>query len=217
VLIMLSLSLVTFYALACSGKLEYELGAYQEGNSAAAPSRPAVDAWPATAEPMPRPPSSTPAVPWDAAPASSSWDAGVASASTDGPTTPATTTGTPPPTMGGTPPATTSACPDGVDALSLLATKCGDCHGEKDRAKGLDLASPGLAARTVGVKSTCNGKLLLDPMAATPAGQLLDKLRGPVPGCGAQMPYAQPPLSEQERACVLEWADKAIARTRSGS
>jgi hypothetical protein len=206
-LVLFGAGLGATYALACSGKLEYELSAYQQGNPNAnarantTPPRQVVDAWAAPAATDPTPPRSPPAtpVPWDAAPVA--WDAGATTPTTSGPA----------------PTPMQSACPDGVGALGLLATRCGDCHGQKDRAKGLDLVTPGVAARLVGVKSTCGGKLLLDGMSAVPAGQLLDKVRGPVAGCGAQMPYGMPALSEAEKACLVEWAGQAIARVRGGS
>jgi hypothetical protein len=173
------LATITGTLLACSGHLEYDLGAYQAGATGAPPRM----------EPAP-PPATTPIPAMTTPPAA-----------------------TPPPAM--TPPPA-SACPEGVDALVLLAEKCGQCHGEKDRAKGLDLVTPGVAARVVGVKSACGDKLLLDGSGPTAAGQLLDKLRGPVAGCGAQMPYGTPPLSMQERDCIAEWADQAIARLKGG-
>jgi hypothetical protein len=124
---------------------------------------------------------------------------------------------TPPATMPTPPAPVASPCPEGTDALALLAARCGDCHGATDRAKGLDLASPGVAARLVGVKSTCGGKPLLDPAGPGTTGLLLEKLQGPVAGCGQQMPYGMPPLPAAERACLIEWAERAIARVRGGS
>jgi hypothetical protein len=111
-----------------------------------------------------------------------------------------------------------SACPAGVDALGLLAQRCGGCHGARTPSKNLDLVTPGLADRLVGIKSTCPNKLLLDaplPGATTvgpPTGHLLDKMVGPVPGCGAQMPYGTPALTPSELDCINEWAARAIAR-----
>jgi len=181
-------------ALSCSGQLEYEPGAYRMAN----PGTPAPAAEmpaPSTAVPPPSMPAPTMAAP--------------------PPSMPAPPPSMPPPAPTSTPPV--SACPEGVDALALFTSRCGDCHDPQDRAKGLDLVSPGVAARLVGVKSTCNDKLLLDGSGATAAGHLLDKLRGPVAGCGQQMPYGMKALTPQELACVVEWSERAIARTRSGS
>jgi hypothetical protein len=109
-----------------------------------------------------------------------------------------------------------SVCPPGVDALGLLGKRCGSCHGDRQPAKGLDLVTPGLAGRLVGIKSTCPNRALLDaaPVGTMPepTGHFLDKLNGPVSGCGAQMPYGTPALSPSEYDCIVEWAAKAVAR-----
>jgi hypothetical protein len=181
--------LALLYFLACSGKLEYDVAAFQAGSAGATPRPP-------TTEPPPSTPPATTPPPAMPPPA----------------TMPPATT--PPATE--PPPMMVSPCPEGTDALALLVARCGDCHDAQDRAKGLDLVTPGVAARLVGVKSACGDKLLLDPSGPTAAGQLLDKLRGPVANCGAQMPYGMPPLTAQEKACVAAWADQAIARTKGG-
>jgi hypothetical protein len=111
-----------------------------------------------------------------------------------------------------------AACPAGVDAIGLIAKRCGGCHGDRAPSKGLDLVTPGLADRLVGIKSTCPNKQLLDaPAAGTtavgePTGHFLDKLEGPVTGCGAQMPYGTPALTPSEFDCIVEWAARAVAR-----
>ena len=87
----------------------------------------------------------------------------------------------------------------------IFAPSCGTngCHGATAPQQGLDLSSPGVATRVVGVRAkTCSGTLA-DP--ENPAGSLLyTKLLSP-PMCGAQMPLAQPPLSNADTACVLGW------------
>jgi hypothetical protein len=108
-------------------------------------------------------------------------------------------------------PAKPSACPPGVEPLALLVAKCGNCHGEKMPAKNLDLVTAGVGARLVNVKSTCQDKPLLGADAANPTGHFLDKLVGPVPGCGAQMPFGTP-LTPAERDCLTEWSAAAITR-----
>lgn len=194
--------------LSCSGQLEYEVAAYQQGNGAMASDAAVMRMVPPmkwdTGAPM------APAMKWDSgAPMAEpmKWDSG---APAPAPMTADAGAPMAPPAPAAGP------CPEGTDALKLLATRCGDCHGATDKAKGLDLASPGVAARVVGVKSTCQGKLLLDPAASGASGFLLDKLNGPVAGCGQQMPYGMPALTAPERACLIDWADKAVARLRSG-
>jgi hypothetical protein len=182
--------------LACSGQLEYDVGAFEKSGQNTPPPKTWSDAMaPAASEAADAgaPPRMV-AEPsrWDAAAEPQRWDAA-------------------PSGMSSTPPAT-SAC-EGMDALGILAARCGSCHGAK-AAKGLDLVSTGVAARLVNVKSTCMGQPLLDGKAPGTTGHFIDKLRGPVQGCGAQMPYAAPALSQGELDCVIEWSERAIARTR---
>jgi hypothetical protein len=109
-----------------------------------------------------------------------------------------------------------SACAPGTDGIALLSMKCGGCHNPMSAAKGLDLRTMGLGARTVGVASTCQGRPLLNTGPGAPSGHLLDKMDGPIPGCGNQMPFGGPALSAQEKACIREWAAQAIAKAQSG-
>ena len=102
-------------------------------------------------------------------------------------------------------------------ALDIMVDKCGKCHGEVSPTKGLDLVSPGVLTRLVEVRSTCQGRLLLeegDDGAAV--GFFIDKLDGPVAGCGIQMPFGVPPLTEAERACLDSWANQAVSRVKMG-
>jgi hypothetical protein len=113
-----------------------------------------------------------------------------------------------------TAPPVTSTCPPGKDALAVIAARCGSCHGQTSPTKGLDVVTPGLAARLVGVKSACGGRPFLETTGT--AGYFLDKLDGPVAGCGGQMPFGAPPLTPDERGCIEDWARLAIARGVSG-
>lgn len=90
------------------------------------------------------------------------------------------------------------------DVETMLAESCGRCHDADQPAKGLDLVSPGLAARVVGQPSQapCGG-LLADPEHPE-ASVLYDKLLE-TPGCGARMPIGAAPLSADEIACVRAW------------
>lgn len=112
-----------------------------------------------------------------------------------------------------------SACPPGVDALALLANRCGNCHGSRSPAKDLDLVTAGAGARLVGIKSSCASRPLLDPpsegaLGGAATGHFIDKLDGPVAGCGAQMPYGTPALTPGERDCLVEWSTQAVARAK---
>jgi hypothetical protein len=115
-------------------------------------------------------------------------------------------------------PAPASACPAGVEPLQLIIDKCGNCHGTRSPAKAFDVVSPGLADRLLTIKSTCQNRPQLDVATnpAAPGGHFIDKLRGPVAGCGAQMPYGTPPLTGPELDCLIEWSGRAIARAQKG-
>jgi hypothetical protein len=112
-----------------------------------------------------------------------------------------------------------AACPAGFDVVNtVFKDKCGGCHGATAPTKGLDLVTAGVGARTVDVVSTCNKKPLVSStlVAGAPSGHLLDKLAGPVTGCGVQMPAGGTPLTPTEMACVKEWALKAIDTATAG-
>jgi hypothetical protein len=94
-------------------------------------------------------------------------------------------------------------CPD-VPA-DILAGNCGGtgCHGPVEPASNLDLQSPGLAGRIVGLLAGgCEG-VLADP--EDPEGSILYQKLLDSPPCGVRMPYESNPLSEYEIACVKEW------------
>ena len=112
-----------------------------------------------------------------------------------------------------------ASCPAGFDVVNaVFKDKCGGCHGATAPTKGLDLVTTGIGARTVDVVSTCNKKPLVSStlVAGAPSGHLLDKLAGPVAGCGVQMPAGGTPLTPTEMACVKEWALKAIDTVTAG-
>ena len=109
-------------------------------------------------------------------------------------------------------PPSSAGCAAGLDALSILARRCGNCHGERTPTKGLDLVTPGVANRLVGVRSGCQARPFLDPAPGAPESYFLEKLDRGVAGCGVQMPFGAPPLNADERACLQDWAEKAIAR-----
>jgi len=112
-----------------------------------------------------------------------------------------------------------ASCPTGFDVVTtVFKDKCGGCHGAAAPTKNLDLVTTGIGARTVGAVSTCNNKPLLSTtlVGGAAVGHLLDKLAGPVTGCGVQMPAGGTPLSSVEMACVKEWALKAVQTANAG-
>ncbi len=98
--------------------------------------------------------------------------------------------------------------------LSKPANGCttSNCHGQPFQG-GLDLATPGVAARLVGVQSTsdaCGGQLLIDP--ANPDNSLLLRLVdtqrfASTPNqCGVLMPFGSSEgLTGADLKCVQDW------------
>lgn len=89
----------------------------------------------------------------------------------------------------------------------ILANRCGysGCHGANNPSAGLDLVSPGMAARLVNVPArTCENQTRVVPDNVN-AGYLIVKLHV-APPCGDQMPVGGAPLSNQEIECVAAWA-----------
>ncbi len=90
----------------------------------------------------------------------------------------------------------------------VFQVTCGSvaCHGPPGGTSMLDLTSPGVASRVVGVASTlCPGKTLV--VAGDPSSSyLMDKLKGTQPStCGARMPYLIGPLDDHQMSCVEAW------------
>ncbi|HEX7668429.1 MAG TPA: hypothetical protein VF395_02540 [Polyangiaceae bacterium] len=77
-------------------------------------------------------------------------------------------------------------------------------HAGRVQAAHLDLLSPCAADRLVGVRSTCNGRLLVDPVAPEKSF-ILEKLSNPAPECGGkQMPYDNH-LPPDQLGCMKLW------------
>lgn len=95
------------------------------------------------------------------------------------------------------------ACGDVV--TRIFAPSCGGtgCHSAVAPQQNLDLVSPGVAARVVGVPAKACLQTLVDP--ANPEQSLLYQKLAVKPPCGAQMPLARPALSSADVACVLGW------------
>jgi hypothetical protein len=99
--------------------------------------------------------------------------------------------------------AVSDACGDVV--TRVLVPTCGGtgCHGAVGPQQDLDLVSPGVATRLVGVPAKQCLQVLVDPQ--NPEQSLVYQKLLPKPACGAQMPLARPPLSGADVACVLAW------------
>ena len=100
------------------------------------------------------------------------------------------------------------SCPSTIDGLQaqVLATRCATagCHAATTPAAGLDLASPNLGARLVGVPSgTCRARTLV--VAGDPSTSFLyEKISTDTPQCGARMPFGAA-LDAASIDCVRAW------------
>ncbi len=95
--------------------------------------------------------------------------------------------------------------PCGNVETRIFVPSCGGtgCHGATGPQQDLDLVSPGIAARVVGVPGTGCISTLADP--ANPEASLIYQKLSPTPPCGSPMPLARPALSDEDVACVLAW------------
>jgi hypothetical protein len=89
--------------------------------------------------------------------------------------------------------------PTGVFA-KICATA--GCHSSTDMIQGLDLQSPGVASRVVGVCAR-GGGTLADP--SNPSHSVIYTKLGPTPPFGSRMPLGMTPLDGATLACVLAW------------
>jgi len=100
-------------------------------------------------------------------------------------------------------------CPDGVDVeADVLAVRCAGvvCHSPGDAPPGgVDLVSPGVAERVVGVDSPgCDGEVLVVP--GDPDASLLVRKLGSDPPCGSRMPLTGQ-LGPGEETCIRDWIE----------
>jgi hypothetical protein len=119
---------------------------------------------------------------------------------------------------GQAPPASDGAasgnCPDIPGLFAQTCTGTG-CHNAMTKSQGLDLQSPNLAMRLVGVSATEGPGLLIDPSAPS-RSILYQKLSSPAP-FGAQMPLGGTPLDSATKACVLAWITQVSSSSAGAS
>jgi hypothetical protein len=103
-------------------------------------------------------------------------------------------------------------CPD---VPTLFAQTCGTagCHDATTKAEALDLVSPGLTSRLVGVPSVEGVGLLIDP--TTPSKSVLYTKLLPSPPFGARMPTGGK-LDTSTTQCVLAWITSQASSPASG-
>ena len=97
----------------------------------------------------------------------------------------------------------TGPCGDVVTRIFIPSCGGTGCHGAVGAQQDLDLVSPGVADRVVGVQGTGCVSTLADP--TSPEASLLYQKLLPTPPCGSPMPLARPALSDEDMACVLAW------------
>ena len=107
-----------------------------------------------------------------------------------------------------------SSCPDVPADIFLANCTSASCHDSQYKAQGLDLQSPNLAARLVGVPATEGPGLLID--RTTPSGSVLYTKVTATPPFGARMPIGAAPLDSDEIGCVLAWITQEATSGTSG-
>jgi hypothetical protein len=97
------------------------------------------------------------------------------------------------------------ACEDRIQELFTKTCSSSGCHSGEQPAQGLDLASPGVEERLIGVVPTgagCSG-VLVDPQS--PVQSLLYLKLTALPPCGLPMPFGGERLSARDLDCVRTW------------
>jgi hypothetical protein len=95
-----------------------------------------------------------------------------------------------------------ASCPDVPQAILRSNCTSAGCHNAQDKAQGLDLQSPGVGMRLVGVPAREGPGLLIDSSA--PSSSVLYTKLTSRPPFGARMPLAGA-LDDPAIACVLAW------------
>ncbi len=99
-------------------------------------------------------------------------------------------------------------CSDVPDNLFIPTCAASGCHNPTDLAQGLDLESPGVATRLVGVRATGGAGMLVDP--TQPEQSVLYTKLTFDPPYGARMPFGKDPLDDATIRCVLSWIQTKV-------
>jgi hypothetical protein len=97
-------------------------------------------------------------------------------------------------------------CADVPQNIFIPTCASGPCHNPQTDAQHLDLQSPNLAMRLVGVPATEGPGLLIDP--ASPSDSVLYTKLSAAPPFGVRMPSGKTPLDSADIACVLAWINE---------
>jgi hypothetical protein len=98
--------------------------------------------------------------------------------------------------------ATDGGCPDIPTQVFRPECAGAGCHSAASKQADLDLESPDVASRLVGVRAM-GGGLLVDP--THPAASVLYTKLTPTPPYGARMPLVGTLLDGATMTCVLDW------------
>jgi hypothetical protein len=93
-------------------------------------------------------------------------------------------------------------CPDIPSAMFATICATAGCHSTADMVQGLDLQSPDVASRLVGVCAR-GGGFLVDP--SHPSQSVVYAKLTLAPPFGSRMPLGKPTLDAATLACVLAW------------
>src|SRR5579863_650410 len=103
-------------------------------------------------------------------------------------------------------------CPD-VPTMFVQTCGTSGCHDATSKAEGLDLWSPRVASRLVGVPAAEGVGLLIDP--STPSKSVVYTKLLPTPPFGARMPTGSS-LDDAAIQCVLAWVTTEASSTSPG-
>jgi hypothetical protein len=106
-------------------------------------------------------------------------------------------------------------CPDITQTVFAKTCAAAGCHNTMDRSQGLDLQSPNLPSRLIGVMATEGPGLLIDP--SNPSNSVLYKKVTASPPFGARMPSGGAALDDATVACILAWIAQVSASAGAGS
>lgn len=110
-------------------------------------------------------------------------------------------------TDGGGAPGTDGGAPSTPAWQTVLADNCAGsgCHGESSPALGLDLVSPGLRDRLVGVAAVACADQVLVVAGDPDASFLYNKIAEATPTCGGRMPLLRSALSSEDQEVIRAW------------
>jgi len=100
------------------------------------------------------------------------------------------------------------SCPDVPQDVFVKVCSTPGCHSAVDKMLGLDLQSPGVSSRLIGVQATGGTGLLIDP--SDPAMSILYTKLTATPPFGVRMPFNESPLDDATIACVLSWITQQV-------